>query len=121
MAYTPNTWATGDVVTSAKLNNIEQGIANSVFIVNFTWNEGTETYSADKTYAEVAAAYAAGIPVFAWLEGDALVGMYERENQFEAHSVYATISESSAQLGIEVLTLKSDDTVTEEYGEYTLS
>lgn len=26
MAYTPNTWAKGDVITSAKLNNIETGI-----------------------------------------------------------------------------------------------
>ena len=27
MAYQKNTWASGDVVTSAKLNNIENGIA----------------------------------------------------------------------------------------------
>lgn len=31
MAYTPNTWKSGDIVTSAKLNNIEQGIASSAF------------------------------------------------------------------------------------------
>lgn len=29
MSYTPNTWATGDTITAAKLNNIEQGIANA--------------------------------------------------------------------------------------------
>lgn len=29
MSYTPNTWQRGDVVTSAKLNNIEQGITNA--------------------------------------------------------------------------------------------
>lgn len=36
MAYTKNTWSTGDVVTSAKLNNIENGIANNdvIFLVN---------------------------------------------------------------------------------------
>lgn len=28
MSYTPNTWATGDTITAAKLNNIENGIAN---------------------------------------------------------------------------------------------
>ena len=28
MAYDKNTWKSGDVVTSAKLNNIENGIAN---------------------------------------------------------------------------------------------
>ena len=27
MAYTKNNWARGDVITSAKLNNIETGIA----------------------------------------------------------------------------------------------
>lgn len=29
MSYTPNTWATGDTITAAKLNNIENGIANA--------------------------------------------------------------------------------------------
>jgi hypothetical protein len=29
MAYTKNTWADGDIVTSEKLNHIEDGIANS--------------------------------------------------------------------------------------------
>lgn len=27
MPYTPNTWQSGDTITSAKLNNIEQGIS----------------------------------------------------------------------------------------------
>ena len=29
MSYTPTTWATGDTITAAKLNNMEQGIANA--------------------------------------------------------------------------------------------
>ena len=35
MAYTKNTWKTGDIVSSQKLNHMEDGIANSenVFIV----------------------------------------------------------------------------------------
>jgi len=34
MSYTPTTWQTGDIITAAKLNNMEQGIAgnNLVFI-----------------------------------------------------------------------------------------
>lgn len=28
MSYIPNTWSTGDTITAAKLNNIEQGIAS---------------------------------------------------------------------------------------------
>lgn len=29
MSYTPNTWATGDTITAAKLNSMEDGIANA--------------------------------------------------------------------------------------------
>ena len=29
MAYTPNNWSAGDTITSAKLNNMEQGIATA--------------------------------------------------------------------------------------------
>lgn len=48
MAYEKNTWASGDVVTSAKLNNIENGIAGGGVLVctigannalNHTWQE----------------------------------------------------------------------------------
>lgn len=47
MAYTKNTWKTGDIVSSQKLNHMEDGIANSenVFIVgggdilDKTWQE----------------------------------------------------------------------------------
>lgn len=28
MAYSPKTWTEGEIITSGKLNNIEQGIAN---------------------------------------------------------------------------------------------
>lgn len=57
MSYTPNTWKSGDVVTSAKLNNIEQGIANigsGVLLVT-----ATETDTAtvlDRTWQEIAEA-----------------------------------------------------------------
>ena len=49
MSYTPNTWESGDVVTSAKLNNIETGISNATPLIllfsddtgacNHTWQE----------------------------------------------------------------------------------
>lgn len=29
MAYTPNTWSVGDVITAEKMNNIEQGIVDA--------------------------------------------------------------------------------------------
>lgn len=52
MAYEKNTWASGDVVTSAKLNNIENGIASGgVLQVNITEND--QVYSTDKTWQEM--------------------------------------------------------------------
>ena len=42
MAYEKTTWKSGDVVTSAKLNNIENGIANSnPLICDFVYEEGS--------------------------------------------------------------------------------
>lgn len=52
MAYTKNTWASGDVVTSAKLNNIENGIASGgVLVVGYT-AEG-DTITLNKTWNEI--------------------------------------------------------------------
>lgn len=48
MSYTPNTWKSGDVVTSAKLNNIEQGIANAAPMIVHNNND-----TLDKTWQEI--------------------------------------------------------------------
>ena len=65
MAYEPTTWAAGDVVTSAKLNNIEQGVANSgdVFAVPFVFAGSTATTTA--SFADAWAAHNAGHEVIA--------------------------------------------------------
>ena len=49
MAYTKNTWNTGDIVSSQKLNHMEDGIANAggVMVINDT--NGT----LDKTWQEI--------------------------------------------------------------------
>jgi hypothetical protein len=47
MAYEPTNWKAGDVVTAAKLNKMEQGIANAVLIVHD--NDGV----LDKTWQEI--------------------------------------------------------------------
>lgn len=62
MAYTPTTWATGDTITAAKLNKLEQGVANggSGLVVELTSKTGT----ADHTFAEIFNALKAGIPVY---------------------------------------------------------
>lgn len=71
MAYEKNTWASGDVVTSAKLNHMEDGIAGGgsggTPIINTTRTVGTNNstvFTFDKTFAEVKAMLDAGqIPV----------------------------------------------------------
>lgn len=48
MSYEPTNWKTGDVVTSAKLNKLEQGVANgsgNVLVVEEEDGQLTETYT----------------------------------------------------------------------------
>lgn len=57
MSYTPTQWSAGDIVTSAKLNKMEQGIASVVnsgntLIVNIAYDyEGNAIL--DKTWEEI--------------------------------------------------------------------
>lgn len=55
MAYEPTNWKTGDVVTSAKLNKLEQGVAagSGVLVVHSTYDESTQTEHLDKTWQEI--------------------------------------------------------------------
>ena len=55
MAYTKNTWKTGDIVSSQKLNHMEDGIANAggFMVINSTDN------TLDKTWQEIHDAMAA--------------------------------------------------------------
>ena len=76
MAYTKNTWANGDVVTSAKLNNMEQGIYDAseggrgVLLVTGTYHSEDDYWTIDKTVAEVAEAIESGMNVFLMLDGE---------------------------------------------------
>ena len=70
MSYTPTEWATGDVITAEKLNNMESGIAvgQELFIIHATGVAQTpgaqSTPVIDKTYGEIANAIQQGkIPV----------------------------------------------------------
>jgi len=72
MAYTKNTWTTGDIVTSAKLNNMENGIDNATpFIV--TWNND-DTLS--ETWQTIHDALAAGRVVLVIFENAFSVVQY---------------------------------------------
>lgn len=55
MSYDPTNWQTGDVVTSQKLNKLEQGVADAggggLLIVNMTMTGDAMTL--DKTWQEI--------------------------------------------------------------------
>lgn len=53
MSYTPTNWQTGDIITAEKLNNMENGIENSVLIVHENYDESTDTTTLDKTWQEI--------------------------------------------------------------------
>lgn len=76
MAYTPTEWVTGDVITAVKLNKLENGVAaiDGVMVVEAE-AEG-DTLTLDATYAEIAAAMTANIPVFVKLETSENENMY---------------------------------------------
>lgn len=63
MPYEPTNWKTGDVVTSAKLNKLEQGVSGGG-VLKVT--ENPETHALDKTWQEI---YDAGFAVLYYASG----------------------------------------------------
>lgn len=57
MSYTPTSWTTGDTITAAAMNKIENGIANAggTLIVGYAGDE------LDKTWNELKASMEAGV------------------------------------------------------------
>ena len=55
MGYEKQTWAEGDVVTSEKLNHMEDGIASSIMVITatVTESEGETKKTLDKTWQEI--------------------------------------------------------------------
>ena len=123
MAYEPTSWKSGDVVTSAKLNKLEQGVANAIVVANFIYDEGEDSWSCDMTAAELTAAMEAGAAVFATsYEGGALFPLSTEEGEFYGQEVaFNSIGAAGANMYVAVYTLAADDTVTVESGEYALT
>lgn len=60
MAYDPTNWKSGDVVTAAKLNKLEQGVANGgVLVVGATID--SDKMVLDKTWQEIYDALQGGV------------------------------------------------------------
>lgn len=55
MSYSPTTWETGDTITAAKLNNMEQGIANAsgTLLVSVETAQDGHNLALDKTWTEI--------------------------------------------------------------------
>lgn len=69
MSYTPHEWQNDELITAAKLNNIEEGIAeggNGALICHTGTNnsEATPAGTLDKTFGEIYTALKDGIPVY---------------------------------------------------------
>ena len=62
MAYTKHTWATGEVITAGRLNNMEDGIADAggVMVFSETHDEQADLNTLDKTWQEIYDAMAQG-------------------------------------------------------------
>ena len=69
MAYEKNTWASGDVVTSAKLNHMENGIANAgsgISVDVKVWQvDSNGTLTCEGDFASALAKISQGIPLVA--------------------------------------------------------
>lgn len=84
MAYSKQTWATGDTITAEKLNHMEDGIGDFIIGYNITaYNAqtGDITYTRDKTNAEIIEAYNNGKSIKALIihwEGAETLGLNDR-------------------------------------------
>ena len=74
MSYTKTTWSSGDVVSSEKLNHIEQGVydaTNGTFIIKVTPDPdgNDDSWVSDKTPDEIISAYENGkLPIVEYCE-----------------------------------------------------
>ena len=59
MSYTPTSWSTGDTITAAAMNKIENGIANAGG-GDILFDIGVEDNILDKTWTEILTALSSG-------------------------------------------------------------
>ena len=70
MPYVEHTWTNGETITAAKMNNIEEGIAEAAqsgggaLIVNSSYSSAVGKHALDKTAQEIYDALLSGTPVY---------------------------------------------------------
>lgn len=72
MSYTPTVWKSGDVVTSEKLNKLEEGVAASDSVLMVTIGESNGSLAFNHTAGEImsAALLSGKLVVFMLMEGN---------------------------------------------------
>ena len=119
MSYSKQTWSTGDTVTAAKLNHMEDGIAEAgggssgggdIVVVAFT-TDNDDNWVADKTYSELVTANTAG---------KVILGVNNADNasvanaQFDVGYVFFTFFyDAKGDVAMYQLQYASDGTITE--------
>ena len=110
MSYEKQTWETGDIVTSAKLNHMEDGIADGggggSHMYNITEDPVTYLISCNATPESLEADFNGGImPSFKYVsENPLLIIGYN----FESYKVSGSSYELQIRSGSDNFTLKSD-------------
>lgn len=115
MAYDKNTWQSGDVVTSAKLNNIENGIANTNGAITVSGTSGSYVLSA--TYNEIMALLDNGvIPFFATtlINGELIFTLIK---YISSGGMYGVMFKENENNNIIMFVATSADGVMNEYTE----
>lgn len=121
MAYTPTSWQNGDVITAEKLNNMESGIAAAlpVFLVTFSYDDGTDTYVADHTFAEIATAAQAGNILMICMEDEVSgnrygYGSYSQYGFWGTYYEIASAGGSSYEFDVVQFNISPENVVTKE-------
>lgn len=101
MAYTKNTWKTGDIVSSQKLNHMEDGISNSenVFIVGgASFGKGGDIEGTlDKTWQEIHDAMLSKICIVVITDDNSIVQKLITNVDVDLDSGYSVLVEGGSQ------------------------
>lgn len=103
MAYEKNTWATGDVVTSMKLNHMEDGIEAGCSPIVRTTLTGEDQYTCANTFDEIKAMIDAGTAPLLEINYDAMGKMlYPLCGYIAADGMYAIVVQDSSDTRMSV-------------------
>lgn len=84
MSYTKQTWSNGDVITEAKLNHMEDGIASGANTLLVTPADSNDSWVFDKTWQEIHDAFFNGMNVIINYPNSAEYGLvqYVKEDPY---------------------------------------